>query len=116
VFTGATVVEICVKHAREVPVPPARRAGRPVSPGFEGLLMRCLAKSPDDRPADAAAVLDALDRLDPVGGWTAADAAAWWAAHTPGSAPPPADEAGLLAETCVRPVPDSAATAAFQEG
>jgi hypothetical protein len=91
VFTGASVMEICMKHVQAVPEPPSARLGRPVSPGLEQLLLRCLAKSAADRPADAADLLRALEACAVAGGWTAEDAAAWWAAHGPaaGRAPPP---------------------------
>jgi len=46
------------------------------------LLLRCLAKAPSDRPADAADLLRELLQTCTVGGqWTALDAAAWWATH-----------------------------------
>jgi hypothetical protein len=92
VFPGATVVEVCMKQVKEEPVPPSRRAGKPVSPGLEALVLRCLAKDPAARPADAAALLRELDAVAVVGTWTAADAAAWWAAHAgPGETPDPAE-------------------------
>jgi hypothetical protein len=81
VFAGATVVEICLKHANEEPVPPSRRSGRPVSPGLEAVLMRCLAKDPAARPGDAGELLRDLEAAEAAGAWTYADAAAWWAAR-----------------------------------
>jgi hypothetical protein len=98
VFTGKTVMEICMKHVRAEPEPPSRRLGREVSPGLESLILRCLAKDPADRPAGTRALADELDRLDHLGGWTRADADAWWAAFkasTDGPGPvPTADKAG----------------------
>jgi serine/threonine protein kinase len=79
VFTGKTVMEICMKHVRTAPEPPSRRLGRDVSAGLESLILRCLAKDPADRPAGTRALADELDRLDHFGGWTRADADAWWA-------------------------------------
>jgi eukaryotic-like serine/threonine-protein kinase len=78
VFTGATVMEICMKHAKAVPEPPSARLGKPVSPDLEALLLRCLAKAPSDRPGDAAELLRELETCAVAGTWTLQDAAAWW--------------------------------------
>jgi hypothetical protein len=79
VFEGKTIMEICMKHVRALPEPPSVRLGRPVSPGLEGLILRCLAKNPKDRPDSARALAEALDRLEHDERWTPADADAWWA-------------------------------------
>jgi len=81
VFNGNTVIEICMKHVKAVPESPSIRLGQPVSPDFEALLLRCLAKSPADRPSDAAMLLSALDTCIVEGSWTAQDAVSWWTAH-----------------------------------
>jgi eukaryotic-like serine/threonine-protein kinase len=81
VFQGATVVEICMQHVKAVPEPPSIRVGRPISPDLESLLLRCLAKSPPDRPDNAEALLHDLEACVVEGHWTAAGAAAWWTAH-----------------------------------
>jgi serine/threonine protein kinase len=78
VFTGTTIMEICMKHAREAPQPPSERSGKSFRPELEALLMRCLAKAPTDRPSSAADLLVELDRIVLEGKWTAADAAEWW--------------------------------------
>jgi serine/threonine protein kinase len=92
VFTGATVMEICMKHVREAPEPPSARLGRPVSPALETLILRCLAKAKADRPGDAGALLRDLEKCPVAGKWTADDAAAWWAEDgrtAPGGDRPP---------------------------
>jgi serine/threonine protein kinase len=80
VFTGASIMEICMKHVKAPPEPPSVRLGKPVSPDLEALLLRCLAKAPSDRPSDAAHLLRELEKCVVEGSWTSADAAAWWAA------------------------------------
>jgi serine/threonine protein kinase len=80
VFTGDSVVEICMKHVNTVPESPSVRSGKQVSRGLEGLLLRCLAKSPSDRPSDAADLLKQFEACTFDGVWTASDAAVWWAA------------------------------------
>ena len=74
-------MEICMKHSKAIPEPPSVRLGKPVAAELEGLLMRCLAKAPSERPFDAAALLLDLESCSVAGQWTAGDAAAWWAAH-----------------------------------
>jgi serine/threonine protein kinase len=80
VFTGKTIMEICMKHVRTAPDAPSRRLGRPVSEGLESLILRCLAKNPADRPAGTRALADELERLEVSGTWTRTDAEEWWAA------------------------------------
>jgi hypothetical protein len=79
VFVGDSLVEICVQQVRAVPEPPSVRRGKPISRDLEELLLRCLAKSPSERPRDAADLLCALEACAVDGTWTAHDAAAWWA-------------------------------------
>ena len=81
VFNGATVIEICLKHSKELPDPPSVRKRQPVSAELEELLLRCLAKSADDRPANATALLRELETIHVTGTWTNADAQSWWASH-----------------------------------
>lgn len=98
VFNGATILEICMKHAKETPETPSSRRGKPVSADLEALLMRCLAKAPNDRPANAGELLALLVSCRIDGAWSSAEAAAWWAAlatnETVVSAatPPPAQQ------------------------
>jgi serine/threonine-protein kinase len=48
-------------------------------PELERLLMRCLAKRPDDRPSSMSEVFDELERIETqLPRWTQADAQAWW--------------------------------------
>src|SRR5262249_10608366 len=81
VFTGESVMEICMRHIKEAPVPPSIRSGKPVNADLESLLLRCLAKKPADRPANAAELLRALEACVLTEKWTSAAAAAWWQNH-----------------------------------
>jgi serine/threonine protein kinase len=82
VFAGSSVADICLMHVTATPPSPSARATRPVSPQLEAILLRCLAKSPSDRPDDAGALLHLLETCPVSGNWTAAHAADWWADHT----------------------------------
>jgi len=61
-FTGADAVSLLAQHRHADPEPPSRHAGG-LSPELDALVLALLAKRPDERPSDAAAVRDALDRL-----------------------------------------------------
>jgi eukaryotic-like serine/threonine-protein kinase len=78
VFTGNGLIELCRKHLQEAPEPPSKRLGKPVSAQFEQLLLKCLAKKREDRPASAAVLLEALEELHPDPPWTREDARDWW--------------------------------------
>jgi serine/threonine-protein kinase len=77
IFEGTHPMQVLVQHLQSVPVPPSVRIGQPVPPALEGLLLHCVAKSPADRPPDAAWLAEALG---PAGAdqWTQADARLWW--------------------------------------
>jgi serine/threonine protein kinase len=78
VFSAEGLVELCRKHLHDPPEPPSRRLGRPVSSSFEHVLLSCLAKKPEDRPASAAVLLEELEKLAPDPPWSRAQARAWW--------------------------------------
>jgi serine/threonine-protein kinase len=60
-FGGDGAMDVMVQHLREAP--PRPRDLRPeVSPALEALLLRCLAKDPAERPADAGELLAELER------------------------------------------------------
>jgi eukaryotic-like serine/threonine-protein kinase len=78
VFSGSGLIELCRMHIQEQPEPPSKRLGKPVSAALEQLLLACLAKKREDRPASAAVLLEALEKIQPEPPWTRADARAWW--------------------------------------
>ena len=77
VFTGSSVIEICVQHVNAKPVPPSIRLGGDISHALETLILQCLAKHPDDRPQTAEIFLNRLAMCD-VQAWPRQEAAAWW--------------------------------------
>ncbi|MCA9573412.1 MAG: protein kinase, partial [Myxococcales bacterium] len=76
-----TVVEICSQHLHTQPEPLSARLGAPLPDTLEELVMRCLSKSPDDRPQTAMELRELLEACEDVPTWSAAEARAWWAAH-----------------------------------
>jgi len=52
-FRAKTAMEMMLKHAEEVPVAPSERLGRDLPSDIERVVLRCLAKQPAERYADA---------------------------------------------------------------
>jgi serine/threonine protein kinase len=76
-FSGKNLLEVCGHHLHSVPVPPSARIGSPIPRALEALVLSCLAKSPEQRPATAASIQRAL--LPLAASWTQDRAARWWA-------------------------------------
>jgi hypothetical protein len=83
VFTGNSGVEIIGHHLHSAPRPPSERLGRPVTPFLEQIILACLAKRPEDRPADAGALLQALEDGWTGAAWTQREARQWWETRAP---------------------------------
>ncbi|MCC6216093.1 MAG: serine/threonine protein kinase [Polyangiaceae bacterium] len=79
-FDGRTVVEVCSQHVHARPAPPSDKLGRPIPAGIEQLVMTCLAKEPERRPASARDLRARLARLD-LAPWTEQDADAFFLQH-----------------------------------
>ncbi len=81
VFEAESGLQMMAKHLRERPVPPSERAGRPVPPALERLVLACLAKQPEDRPRSAAELARSLAAID-IAPWSEEQASQWWSALT----------------------------------
>jgi eukaryotic-like serine/threonine-protein kinase len=77
VFEATSVVALCIAHLHEKPVPPAQRLERELPADLEALVLGCLEKVPENRPASAAALRHALLACN-VPTWAPDDADAWW--------------------------------------
>src|SRR4051812_9783519 len=76
-FEGGDGLAVLIAHARDPVVPPSRtRPGIPED--LERVVLRCLAKDPDDRFDDAAALERALGECACSGDWGQEHAARWW--------------------------------------
>ena len=80
VFEGSSVVEVCARHLTEEPRKPSEVAGTEISPELEAVILRCLAKDPDDRYRNGRELSAALARLN-LDGWSWKQARAWWDEH-----------------------------------
>jgi eukaryotic-like serine/threonine-protein kinase len=77
-FEGDDVEALMAHHVKEPPRPPAERLGREVSTDLAQMLMLCLAKPPEQRPASAEDLDRALASCVSAGTWQPAEADQWW--------------------------------------
>jgi tRNA A-37 threonylcarbamoyl transferase component Bud32 len=83
VFTGRTAMEIMLQHAQAKPTPPSQRTELALPQAFDHLIMACLEKNPDDRPATAEILATRLATIETTNAWTPAHARQWWDVHHP---------------------------------
>lgn len=83
VFQGDTAVQMLLAHVQDEPTPPSQRTELEVSPQLEALVMSCLAKSPDQRPASASELAEELNRCAEAWSWSKQEARSWWERHMP---------------------------------
>ena len=70
-------IKVIIAHAHEPVVPPSERVAS-IPLDLEAIVMRCLAKDPDDRFQTIMEMAEALDACESSGTWTQEDAVAWW--------------------------------------
>ncbi len=80
VFDAQTVVEFAAAHLHRDPRPPSTLLDG-VPADLETILLACLQKDPEQRPADARAMRESLEACADADAWTQEDAHAWWQAH-----------------------------------
>jgi serine/threonine protein kinase len=78
VFTGDSVYEVLAQHVSTEAETPSSALGRAVSPDLEKIILRCLEKDPNARPANASELLEAFESCEVSGTWTKRDAKDWW--------------------------------------
>lgn len=81
VFGGGTMVEILGHHLHSDPAPLSALTDQDIPAELEQILRACLAKSRDDRPADAGSLRALLGGCPGADSWTEDDARAWWRRH-----------------------------------
>jgi serine/threonine-protein kinase len=84
VFEGRTPMEVLVSHAKDEPVPPSARTELEVPATLEALILDCLRKKADERPASARELRKRLGSAEAeTGTWSEEAAARWWQTHRP---------------------------------
>ncbi|GHJ91908.1 serine/threonine protein kinase [Streptomyces sp. NE5-10] len=90
-FTGETPLSVVYQHVQDIPVPPSEVRGS-TPPELDGLVMRSLAKEPDDRFQSAeemrGLIQYGLEMLQQQGGhtgtWSTGPVSVYEGGHTPG--------------------------------
>ena len=83
VFEAASPLQVIARHLNEVPVPPSARTQQDIPPALDRLILSCLAKKPEQRPASADELASALRAVPVREAWTEAKAARWWSTNRP---------------------------------
>jgi serine/threonine protein kinase len=78
VFGGGSTVEVCAHHLHTAPVPPSQRTSGPVESSLEALILECLAKDPDRRPASARVLGERLAAARAASGLSSSAIREWW--------------------------------------
>jgi serine/threonine-protein kinase len=84
VFEGPGLVKVMSDHIHTPPAPPSSRSELPIPPELDALILECLAKGPDQRPANASALQSRLQAIPVATPWTRERAERWWSQHAPG--------------------------------
>ena len=79
-FEDERPLKVMFAHARD-PVTPPREWVESIPADLEEIVMRCLAKRPEDRFPDAHALRRALLACHLAGSWTRERAESWWREH-----------------------------------
>jgi eukaryotic-like serine/threonine-protein kinase len=78
VFEAKTNLDLCIQHVTATPKPPSTMTKNPIQPELEALILRCLAKSPAERPASADELAKLLRDVPSARVWSDASALQWW--------------------------------------
>jgi serine/threonine protein kinase len=77
VFSDSTLIGVIARHMSDPPDPPSARLGKPLPADLEAVILRCLAKTAEGRPASAEELRELL-RLCVVPAWTQPEARRYW--------------------------------------
>ena len=83
VFEATSVGAMMVAHAQSTPVPPSDRTELAIPAELEAVVLRCLAKDPENRPQTADKLARKLGTIGIARPWTSERAARWWEQHDP---------------------------------
>jgi serine/threonine-protein kinase len=98
VFRADTPLQTMMQHATIAPIPPSQRTELEIPGALEDIILACLEKNPERRPAGADALAHALLSCS-TKSWTRERARRWWEMYVPENLPPTSDETGILQRT-----------------
>jgi eukaryotic-like serine/threonine-protein kinase len=107
VFDGEKALDVVLAHLREAPAPPSDLGGN-IPADLEAVVLKCLAKSPDDRFQTAAELEAALEACAENDVWTTEQAEQWWTETVDYSSRESNEESAEIEETSVVPFLEAA--------
>jgi eukaryotic-like serine/threonine-protein kinase len=84
VFEADKMLQLITKHLEAEPKPPSLATELPVPPALDRIVLACLAKKADQRPASAADLSRLLAAVE-TDTWDEDQAMEWWRIHQPSS-------------------------------
>jgi serine/threonine-protein kinase len=81
VFPGDRPFEVFAQHVSTPPPPPSGRTELPIPESLDRIILACLEKDPERRPASADALAGLLRGVQPLPQWTDERARRWWDMH-----------------------------------
>jgi len=87
VFLGDSAMQLALQHVQEKPTLPSKRTELEIPAALEQIVMQCLEKDPNNRPASATHLDELLARTGLAESWTPERAERWWRQHRPERAP-----------------------------
>jgi hypothetical protein len=82
VFDGTNAWKVCLQHLHEKPLRPSERVDFPIPEDLEAIVMNCLRKHPENRPANAVELEKQLAGCEAADHWSETDAREWFQAHS----------------------------------
>jgi serine/threonine-protein kinase len=92
VFEADSPMEMAVHQVNKEPMAPSERTELPVPADLEEIVLACLRKDPNQRPASAEVLAGILAGCENASAWSETDARAWWELHMPGAIASPSDQ------------------------
>ena len=89
VFDSPKPIEVLMQHVQASPVAPSKRSEVPISKELDEIVLSCLHKSPQQRPASASHLWRLLGEAGLETEWSQSKAHKWWRSHLPDSAAQP---------------------------
>lgn len=77
-FDADSALEICMLQMKEIPPTPSQRLGRPIPADLQALIMACLEKDPQQRPASIEQLAAGLRTCQSASHWSYDQSRQWW--------------------------------------
>lgn len=86
-FESTSAMGMLAAHLERAPQAPSQLAPQQLSKALDAVVLQCLAKHPNDRPADASALAVMLADVPEAQAWSQQEADEWWSRVAPRGIP-----------------------------